>query len=198
MIFSNKTRSDPRTCRRNLGLTLLETSCVLALSVAAVGATYAYAQHAIHSSKVSAVVNEVQLVKEKVQALYEPLNSYSGLTGEKIVDAGVLPKSMIDEHTPNPDRRITHSFGETISVYQYNVDCTTCYDAFRLTAVGLDKETCVALTAKNWGAGTEQILVNDAGTTNGWQSIIHMDANHLIDECDSAHPDGSRVRFIFK
>lgn len=189
--------SSPKT-RRNLGLTLLETSCVLALGIAAVGATYAYAQRAIHASKVSAVVNEVQLVKEKVQALYEPLNSYSGLTANQLIQAGAIPQSMVNTHHSSPNRRITHSFGRTISVSDFNVNCSTCGDAFRVTVTHLDKETCIALAAKNWGAGTEQILVNDAGATNGWQSIIHMDANDLIDECDSSHPNGARVRFIFK
>ncbi|HAH9960619.1 TPA: prepilin-type N-terminal cleavage/methylation domain-containing protein, partial [Escherichia coli] len=96
--------------RNQRGLSLIETSMVLALSAIVVSGVMYYYQAASDNNKTQSTVSEVMSIVSVVNGLYVGTSGYAGLTEDVIMNTSAIPENYKD------GQNIMHPFGGTIEL----------------------------------------------------------------------------------
>lgn len=100
--------------RNQRGLSLIETSMVLALSAIVVSGVMYYYQVASDNNKTQSTVFEVMSIVSAVYGLYVGTSGYAGLTEDVIMNTSSIPENYKD------GQNIMHPFGGTIELGKYD------------------------------------------------------------------------------
>ncbi|ENA1410470.1 prepilin-type N-terminal cleavage/methylation domain-containing protein [Escherichia coli] len=126
--------------RNQRGLSLIETSMVLALSAIVVSGVMYYYQAASDNNKTQSTVSEVMSIVSAVNGLYVGTSGYAGLTKDVIMNTSAIPENYKD------GQNIMHPFGGTIELGN-----VLLANAFYIILKNIPKGPCVNIASMNFG-----------------------------------------------
>ncbi|EFF0596182.1 prepilin-type N-terminal cleavage/methylation domain-containing protein [Escherichia coli] len=127
--------------RNQRGLSLIETSMVLALSAIVVSGVMYYYQAASNNNKTQSTVSEVMSIVSAVNGLYVGTSGYAGLTEDVIMNTSAIPENYKD------GQNIMHPFGGTIELGNVLSNAKSFYIILK----DIPKGPCVNIASMNFG-----------------------------------------------
>ncbi|HCN0411660.1 TPA: prepilin-type N-terminal cleavage/methylation domain-containing protein [Escherichia coli] len=127
--------------RNQRGLSLIETSMVLALSAIVVSGVMYYYQAASDNNKTQSTVSEVMSIVSAVNGLYVGTANYAGLTEDVIMNTSAIPESYKN------GTNIMHPFGGTIELGNVLSNAKSFYIILK----DIPKDPCVNIASMNFG-----------------------------------------------
>ncbi|EQA5151448.1 type 4 pilus major pilin, partial [Escherichia coli] len=128
--------------RNQRGLSLIETSMVLALSAIVVSGVMYYYQVASDNNKTQSTVFEVMSIVSAVNGLYVGTSGYAGLTEDVIMNTSAIPENYKD------GQNIMHPFGGTIELGDVR---SANAKSFYIILKDIPKGPCVNIASMNFG-----------------------------------------------
>ncbi len=155
--------------KSRFGLTLIETTIVLAIAGALIAGVWTAAGTAINNHKKTELGKQLSVIISNVHKIYGNRNSYDGLSTNSAIQAGIFAEDMVDTTVAPPVVR--HVFNGTIDIININVGGNS---QASLVVNGLPQDVCVDFLLKIVGGLTTQADVNYAG-------FARIKANDLYD-----------------
>lgn len=132
-----------------VGRSMIEMLGVLAIiGVLSVGGIMGYSK-AMNKYKIDTLLNQFATLTINIRTLFFQQNNMEGLSEEILLNAGVIPGTMIASSGSN--KIILHILGGKIKIFP-SQDGQGQLHAFELYAEGLTKSACLELATTDWGA----------------------------------------------
>lgn len=139
--------------QKQLGLSLIEASMVLALSAVVVAGAVMYYGIASDNSKVQRAMEQLSGVQATVATLYASQSDYADLDSIALQGSGALPNSYFN------------SDGKMINPWSGEVEIKPAADKLSYTMKYKDVPTkaCVKLVTTELGSGVKTVNINETG-----------------------------------
>lgn len=149
--------------RNQRGLSLIETSMVLALSAIVVSGVMYYYQSASDNNKTQSTVSEVMSIVSAVNGLYVGTSGYTGLDQSVIIKTSAIPEN----YKSKTGDKIMHPFGGSLTLGP-----TLNNTGYYIELANIPKSACVNLSSMNFGTSLGGVGVNTGGGSGSQQNIL--------------------------
>ena len=173
--------------RNQRGLSLIETSMVLALSAIVVPGVMYYYQAASDNNKTQSTVSEVMSIVSAVNGLYVGTSGYAGLTENVIMNTSAIPENYKDGQS------IIHPFGGKI-----NIGATTDKTKYYIILNDVPQGACVNLASMNFGTSLAGANVGDNVKTTAEAGKLIGDALTPAEASKLCNKDTNKIAFLLK
>ena len=126
------------------GLSLIETSMVLALSAIVVSGVMYYYQSASDNNKTQNTVSELMSIVSAVNGLYAGQQNYDGLTASVLYNTSAVPEN----YKNSAKQGITHPFGDDINIGPVG---NKGENGYYVLLNNIPKAACLNLATMNFG-----------------------------------------------
>ncbi len=131
------------------GRSMIEMLGVLAIvGVLSVGGILGYSK-AMGKYKVNQLLNQLAELTINIRTLFFQQNEFSGLDEQVLINAGVVPYTMMSN--PVSGTNIIHVLGGKIKIFA-SKDAHGKEKAFEIYADKLNKAACIEIATTDWGA----------------------------------------------
>lgn len=131
------------------GRSMIEMLGVLAIvGVLSVGGILGYTK-AMGKYKINQLTNQMAELTMNIRTLFFQQNEFSGLTEQIIINAGLVPYTMLSK--PQSAQNIIHVLGGKVKIFP-SKDAHNKEKAFELYADKLTQAACIELATTDWGA----------------------------------------------
>lgn len=147
-----KSHVPPKHRKNEKGLSLIESSMVLALAATVTAGVMFYYQAASDSNKTQSAISQVMSATAAINGLFVGQSSYADLSNEVLLNSSSMP----DNYKDMVNKKLTNSFGGELSVSGTNGGMQ-----YTLTQSKLPKSACISLATLNLGTSAHAYRINN-------------------------------------
>ena len=175
--------------RNQRGLSLIETSMVLALSAIVVPGVMYYYQAASDNNKTQSTVSEVMSIVSAVNGLYVGTSGYNGLNKTVIMNTSAIPENYKDKK----GTKITHPFGGEIEI-----GATAGNTKYYIVLKDVPQGACVNLASMNFGTSLAGAGVGADVESQAQKGTLRPNALTPADAAKVCNQATNNIAFLLK